>query len=287
MTLRRLRHRRDHVVGEVARVRRGEAHPLQAVDLPAGPQQFAERLAVAEAGPVGVDVLAKQGHLEHAVLDQRPDLGEHVAGAAVLLPAAQARHDAEGAGVVAADRDGDPRRVRGLAARRQHRGEPLQRLHDLDLRLGLDPGALQQRRAASRCCACRTPRPPTAPARAIPARSFCARQPPTAICMPGCDDLHRQQLAEVPVQPVVGVLPHRTGVEDDHVRHRAAVGALVARLLEQARKALGVVEVHLAPVGADLVSADGVHVNKRGYAHRLGISGISRGQARSWWTILP
>src|SRR5262249_26953378 len=79
--------------------------------------------------------------------------------------------------------------------------------------------------------------------------------------------LHQQQVAEVPVQPVVGVLPHRTRVEHDHVGHRTLVRAPVTRLLEQAGEALGVVEVHLAPVGAALICTNGVHVNKRGYAH--------------------
>ena len=35
-----LRHRFDDVMGEVLRVRRGEPDPLQAIDRPAGPQQF-------------------------------------------------------------------------------------------------------------------------------------------------------------------------------------------------------------------------------------------------------
>ena len=71
-------------------------------------------------------------------------------------------------------------------------------------------------------------------------------------------DLHallllRQQVTEVAVQPVGRVLPDRAGVEHHHVRGLAVVGGLVARLVEQARQALGIVRVHLAPVGADLV----------------------------------
>ena len=56
-----LRHRLDHVGGEVARVRRGEPDPLQPVDPPAGPQQLGERRPVAELDAVGVDVLARAG----------------------------------------------------------------------------------------------------------------------------------------------------------------------------------------------------------------------------------
>ena len=65
------RHRLDHVVGEVPRVRRGEPDPLQALDLAAGAQQLAERQLVAELGAVGVHVLAEQGDLDDAVGDQR------------------------------------------------------------------------------------------------------------------------------------------------------------------------------------------------------------------------
>ena len=90
----------------------------------------------------------------------------------------------------------------------------------------------------------------------IVARSFCARQPPTAICMPGFAALTGARWHEVAVELVVGVLPHRAGVEDDHVGLRRRSGrADVARVLQQPGEPLGVVDVHLAPVGADLVRA--------------------------------
>ena len=60
--------------------------------------------------------------------------------------------------------------------------------------------------------------------RVISLRSFWARQPPTAICMPGLCGLDRRQVAEVAVELVVGVLPHGAGVEDDDVG-RSPVGA--------------------------------------------------------------
>ena len=71
---------------------------------PGRAQQVGEGAAVAELDAVGVDVLAEQGHLEHALVDQRLHLGQDLAGTAVLLPAAQRRDDAERAGVVAARR---------------------------------------------------------------------------------------------------------------------------------------------------------------------------------------
>ena len=90
MTFGRLGHRVDDVVGERRGVRAGEADPLEALDLAAGAQQLAEREPVAELDAVGVDVLPEQGDLDDALVDERLDLGEDVARAAVVLLAAQA-----------------------------------------------------------------------------------------------------------------------------------------------------------------------------------------------------
>ena len=67
--------------------------------------------------------------------------------------------------------------------------------------------------------------------------------------------LARREVAEVAVQLVVGVLPHRAGVEDDDVGVGAVGRALVAGRLQQPGQPFGVVHVHLAAVGADLVGA--------------------------------
>ena len=75
---------------------------------------------------------------------------------------------------------------------------------------------------------------------------------------PGALGLDRREVAEVAVELVVGVLPDRAGVEDDDVGLLVGRCRDVARLLQQPGQALGVVDVHLAPVGADLVGADGV-----------------------------
>ena len=62
--------------------------------------------------------------------------------------------------------------------------------------------------------------------------------------------LQRLQSAEVPVELVVGVLADAARVEHDDVGRVEVVGRLHALGREQARDALGVVLVHLAPVGA-------------------------------------
>jgi hypothetical protein len=229
--VRGLRHRIDHVVGEVPGVRRGETDPLQALDLPAAAQQLAERLPVTELGAVGVHVLAEQRDLEDPVRDQRADLGQDVARAAVPFLASQAGHDAEGAGVVAAHRDRDPGGIGRLAPGRKQRGERLQRLGELDLGFVPDPGPLEQRGQ-----------------RAHVVGAVHHVNPGGALRDPGAlhlsqaaadRDLHavlllRQQMAQVAVQPVGRVLAHRAGVEHHDVGGLTLAGGPVARLVQEA-----------------------------------------------------
>jgi len=59
-------------------------------------------------------------------------------------------------------------------------------------------------------------------------------------------------------QPVVGRLADRAGVEQDQIGVVTVRGFLVAERLEHALHALGVVLVHLAPEGGDVVALHGV-----------------------------
>ena len=61
------------------------------------------------------------------------------------------------------------------------------------------------------------------------------------------------EVAEVPVELVVGVLPHGACVEHHHVGVGAAGGLDVPGRFQQSGETLGVVHVHLAAVRADLV----------------------------------
>ena len=58
------------------------------------------------------------------------------------------------------------------------------------------------------------------------------------------------QVAQGPVEPVVGVLTDAAGVEDDHVGFGLGYGRHHPVSLEQACDSLAVMLVHLAPVGA-------------------------------------
>ena len=233
---RRLGHRVDDVVGERGRVRAREADALEALDLARGAQQLAERLPVAELDAVGVHVLAEQRDLDGAVVDERLDLGEDVAGPAVLLFAAQRGHDAEGAGVVAADRDRHPAAVARVALGGQRRGEDLERLEDLELRLVVVAGALEQARQGAHVVRAEDDVDP---------RRLLEDDVLVLLGEASADgDLHARrarrlthgEVAEVAVELVVGVLAHGAGVDDDDVG-LGAVGRDVAGAPRASRSA--------------------------------------------------
>ena len=249
--VRGLRHRVDHVVGERRRVRAGEADALEPADLARGAQQLAERPTVAELDAVGVDVLAEQGDLDRAVVDQGLDLGQDVAGAAVLLLAAQRRDDAEGAGVVAADRDRHPARVRGVALGGERGGEGLQRLEDLDLGGVVVPRALEQ--AGKRAHVVRA-EDDVHPRRLLQddVLVLLGEAAADGDLHPLVAPLDAGEVAEIAVELVVRVLAHGARVDDDDVRLRTVGGHVTGRLQGTAQP-LGVVHVHLAPERAHLV----------------------------------
>ena len=175
-------------------------------------------------------------------------------GPAVLLLAAQRRHDAERAGVVAADADRHPGRCTADSrAVGRVDGNISSDSSDLDLRLRLCRARSSSTGSDPMLCVPNTTSTHGARSTIRP-WSFCARQPPTAICMPGLRCFDREQVAEVAVEPVVGVLPHRAGVEHDDVGVVAA--ARPGRnppASSRPAEPLRVVHVHLAAVGAHLV----------------------------------
>ena len=145
------------------------------------------------------------------------------------------------------------------------------------------PGALQMP-AASRCCGCRRRRRPRAP---LGDRRAVLLAPGSRRRRSACRarGLHRREVAEAAVELVVGVLPHGAGVEDDHVRLLARGRSGVTRVLQQPGEALGVVDVHLAPVGADLVRAPGgssSRDSRQGYGGTPVVGKTERGAAAGW-----
>ncbi len=261
---------RDHVIGEVLGVRAREAHALQAIvgQRAAGPQELAEGVPIPELHAVRVDVLPEEGHLEHALSDQRPHLGEDLARPAVLLAPPQRRHDAERTRVVAAHRDRDPSGVRRLPPRRQRRREDLQRLEDLHLGRRVVPGPLQQHGQGADVVGAEDdvdPRGPADDLAPVLLREASAHRDLHA----GMGVLDGTEMTQVAVQAVVGVLPDRARVEHDDVGGARRLRPDVAGRLQQPRDAFGVVHIHLAAVRPDLVGsrrADiGVGLDCRGH----------------------
>ena len=134
----------------------------------------------------------------------------------------------------------------------QHGGELLERLLDLHLGLALDTRTLEQDRQSADVVGAEDDVHP---------RGLFDDGAAILLCQtPAHRDLHAwvlaldgSQVRQVPIESVVGVLAHRAGVEDDDVRLLSLGSRHKSGFLEQARQPLGVVHVHLTPIGADLV----------------------------------
>jgi hypothetical protein len=67
--------------------------------------------------------------------------------------------------------------------------------------------------------------------------------------------LQGARLSEVRGEALVGLLPDRAGVEDEHIRFVLSGGLPEPELLQHALDPLRIVGVHLAPEGGDEVAA--------------------------------
>ncbi len=246
-----LRHRGDDVGAHVLGVRAGVAHAPDPVDGGDRPQQLGEgRPPLArQVAAVGVDVLAQQRHLAHAVGGEALDLGDHVRGGAAALAAADGRHDAVGADAVAADRDLHPRLVGPLAHRRQAPAEGAVEAERAD---GVEPLARDQLAQARHLAG---PEGDVDEGELLEDALLLALRPAAAdghdrVGALALDPLGVAQVAE---EALVGAPPDRAGVEEDQVRVVAAVRRRVADPLEHAPHPLGVVVVHLAPEGGQVI----------------------------------
>ncbi len=244
--------RQHDVLAHVLRVRRGVAQPLDALDPIERAQQQREahglRTAGAQITPVGVDVLAEQRHLAHAVAGHGPHLGDQLGRRARYLAAAGRRHDAVRATAVAADADLQPTLKRPRAPRRQMAGEAL----ELEVALGGQRVAGQKLGQAVHL-----PRPE---------RHVDEREPSEHLLLdrlrPAAPDAH-DPLGVLALQPLgltemrheaaVGRLADRAGVEQDQIGLGALRRLRIAERLEHPPHPLGVVLVHLTAEGGDVI----------------------------------
>ena len=82
------RHRIDDVVGEVPRVRAGEPHALETINVSARSQEVGKGATVVELDAVRVDVLPQQRDLGDPIGHERFDLRQDLARPSILLLAA-------------------------------------------------------------------------------------------------------------------------------------------------------------------------------------------------------
>src|SRR5690606_2630778 len=244
----------DQRVGELERVRGGEADAADAVDLGQGADQQAQvgNLAVAIRAAVGVDVLAEQVDLAHALRGQLRAFDQHVLEWAADLGAAGVGHHAERAVLGAAFHDRHERR-RAFGTRLGQAVELLD-LREADVHLWpvlLAAGADQLRQAVQGLRA----EHQVHVGRALDdgfafLRGHAAADADDDVAAPGLELLPATELAE---HLFLRLLADRAGVDQHHVGFLRVVGQLQAFVLGQHVGHLGrVVLVHLATVGLDV-----------------------------------
>ncbi len=245
----------------------GEPDALEPLDLARSAQQLAEGLAVAELDAVGVDVLTQQRDLDRAVVDEQADLLEDVARPAVPFLAAQARHDAERAGVVASDRDRDPAAVDRIPLRRERRGEDVEGLENLQLCLAVVAGAFEEGRERPHVVGAEDDIDPGSLVEhglLVHLRQASADGDLHAVLA----SLDGGEMTECSVELARCVVADRTGVDDDDVGLVARRRPDVAGALERAGETFGVVHVHLAAERPHLVRAHAPVGGARGVGRR-------------------
>jgi hypothetical protein len=160
--------------------------------------------------------------------------------------------------VVAPDRDRDPRVVPHPALRGQRGGEHLERLEQLDDRQVVGVGAGEQVGEVTEVVGAVDDVDPgraLGDRRAVLLREAAADDDREVAALVASRVLDALEVTERPVEPLVGVLPHGAGVEQDEVRVQRVRGPAVADRLEDPGGTLRVVLVHLAAEGPHRVGA--------------------------------
>ena len=203
-----------------------------------------------EVAAPGVDVLAEQGDLAHAVAASRVDLGDDLPRPPALLAAANGRDDAVRAHGVAAHRDLHPGLEAPLAAYREVGREVLVRAE-----------STARDRVAARADPLAEVRDRARAEGDVDERVSLEDPLSLRLCVAAADGdddvgsraLQRARVAEVGGEPRVRLLADRAGVEDDHVGLVGSDRLAEPERLEHALDALRVVRVHLAAERRDVV----------------------------------
>ena len=247
-------HRSDHRLAEILRMRARETDPLDPLDGIAGAQQRAELGAEirCQITTPGVDVLAEQRDFAHPVVREAGHLGDDVPGATALLASAHRWHDAVGARGVAAHRNLHPGVCGPLAVLGQMTREMV---------VGAEPGT--RNALASHADPVTEVWDRTGPERHVDLRVQVENAVLLSFGEAAADRDHEvgvlplpgPGVAEVRRELRVGLLANGAGVEDDDVGIVLRGSLAKAERFEHPLDALGIVAVHLAAEGGQVVTA--------------------------------
>ncbi len=213
-------------------------------------EQLREEFFFAEVLAVRVDVLAEEHDLLVACRREGPGICQDVLVLPAPLSAPDVGHDAEGAEVVAAVGDGQERLERMIVPDCKSLGNIVVVFRNIEDPSPFGQKAVQElRHLVLDMCA-----EDEVDVREVAFEAFGDMLLLDHAAAEGNDEVRVRLLelleaADVSVDPLFRVLPHRAGVEEDEVRFVRAVRELVAHLFEEAVDALAVRHIALAPVG--------------------------------------
>ena len=242
----------EQVFGHVVRMRGGVADALQPVDFRQCAHQLPKAPVAALARTViAVDVLAEQGDLAHALVDQLLRLVQHLGDRARDFRAARIGHHAEGAELVATLLHRQKRsRARRLRALRQEVELVLGREFGVDRALAA-LGRLDHLGQAVIILRAHHQIDQRHPAHDLGALGLrhAARDADLEI---GLFILERLQPAQIGIDLFGGFLADVAGVEQYHIRLGGVVGQHIALGAHGLGHALAVIDVHLTAIGLDM-----------------------------------
>ncbi len=288
------------------------------VEPPAGPAlgaDVAESRLRRQVVPVGVHVLAEERDLPEALRRDAPGLVDDVVERAAALRAATERHDAVGAGLVAAVDDRQPRAHAGVALDRPAghgvRSRAGERIGHADRRPTDDRGGADgahRRRAdrghahprlheANRPLRRGEPKPIdelgllVGPKEEVNGRESLVEPIEVHLAHRAAGHHHphrrvgRLELVELALAPDdlgLGRLADRAGVDDDEVRlvHRGRLGAAGGE--QPPGHLLRVAPVHLAAERPDVEARQGARFGPEFLDRRVDAKGLARGTRRRW-----
>ena len=242
----------DDVLGKITGIRGHEAQTAQPFDLGGRFQQIREIGAVLQVPAVGIDILAQQHDLLHAVPDQPAAFVQDLFFAPAPLPSPDIGHDAVGAELIAAVHDIDAGLVGIFAVIGQVFHDAFRLVPDVHIAAVALQGITEIFRETEQVVGAEDQvHERIGPVDLVHVGGLLHHAAADA-------DLHHGILlfkmgdpAQAAEDPLVRVVPDRTGVEEDKIRV-LALNLLITGRPQDARQLLRIPGVHLTAEGIDM-----------------------------------